>query len=316
MIKQTKIDAVISWVDNGDVKHQKKMFRYLPKTEVNARKEFKKRFIEVEEIKYVVHSILKNASFIRKIFIVTDEQIPEFIKSNKTGIYAKVEIIDHKAIFKDDESFLPVFNSRSIETKLYQIPNLSEHFIYFNDDIFLLNPVNQNDFFINDEPVIRGKWKKFKEDIFYKKYFSNKDTQKPKHGLAQDKSAKIAGFKRLFKFQHTPIPMRRSTLKSFFEKNRDLELMNIKHKFRNKEQFLVQGIANHIEIKNNSCKILRDYQLVNLTSYKKPFLYIYLKFKLTNYRTNKLFLNIQELNLYKKSNKKFVLNWLEKKYKL
>ena len=29
-------------------------------------------------------------------------------------------------------------------------------------------------------------------------------------------------------------------LKEFFEQNRDLEVKNIKHKFRNKQQFLIQ----------------------------------------------------------------------------
>jgi len=316
MMEQVPIDAVISWVDNADFKHQQKMFSYLPESEANFRNEFKKRFIEVEEIKYVVLSILKYAPFIRKIFIVTDQQIPKFIKSDNKGVYSNVEIIDHKDIFGADASMLPVFNSRSIETKLHQTPNLSEHFIYFNDDIFLLKPVKQSDFFVDGEPVVRGKWKRFKENILFKKSSSDQNSKRPKHGIAQEKSAKIIGFKRLFKFQHTPIPMRRSTLLDFFNENRELELKNIKHKFRSREQFLVQGIANHLEIRNKTCKILHNYQLVSFTTYNRSFLSIYFKFKCLFLRRNKLFLNIQELNLYKKSNQEFVLNWLEEKYKL
>ena len=310
------IDAVITWVDNGDAVHQEKLFRHLPETENTARQEFKKRFIEVEELKFVVHSILKYAPFIRTIFIVTDNQTPKFITTDASERYSKVKIIDHKDIFKSDASYLPVFNSRSIETKLYEIPNLSDHFIYFNDDIFLLKPVKKIHFFNEGVPVVRGKWKKFKEDIFYKKFVSKKDNPKPKHGMAQDLSAKTIGFKKVFKFQHTPIPIRRTTLKDFFEENRELELANIKHKFRNKEQFLIQGIANHLEIKNKTCITLQDYQLVNLTSYKRSIAWLYFKLNILSQKTNKLFLNIQELNLYSEANKKFVLNWLERKYKL
>ena len=49
-----------------------------------------------------------------------------------------------------------------------EIPGLAEHFIYFNDDFFLLNPVKEEDFFIEGKPVIRGLWT-FYEDIWYKK---------------------------------------------------------------------------------------------------------------------------------------------------
>lgn len=310
------IDAVITWVDNGDTAHQEKLFKYLPENKVNARREFKKRFVEVEELKFVVHSILIYAPFIRKIFIVTDNQVPKFIKNDISNRYEKVKIVDHKDIFKKDALYLPVFNSRSIETKLYDIPNLSEHFIYFNDDIFLLKPLNQLHFFREGLPVIRGKWKKFKEDVFYKKLVPKKVNPKPKHGLAQDLSAKTIGFKKVFRFQHTPIPIRKKILKEFFEQNRDLEVKNIKHKFRNKQQFLIQGIANHIELKNKSCITLEDYQLVNINSYKRKIVWLYFKLNLLANKKNKLFLNIQELNLYKERTKKFVLDWLEKKYKL
>ncbi len=310
------IDAVITWVDNGDAKHLEKIFEYIPKTEVERRGKLKKQLFEVEELKYVVHSILKYAPFIRSIYIVTDNQKPKFLNTNNIDGYAKVKIIDHKEIFKGDTSYLPVFNSRSIETKLYNIPNLSEHFIYFNDDIFLIKPVKPSHFFYKEEPVIRGKWNKFKEDVFYKKLVPKKNIEKPKHGIAQDLSAKTIGFKKVFRFQHTPIPMRRSTIKTFFATHRNLELRNIKHRFRNKEQFLTQGIANHLEIKNETCLTLENYQLVKLTSYKRSITWIYLKLKLATLQKNKLFLNIQNLNLYNELNRKFVLNWLEHKFKL
>jgi hypothetical protein len=309
------IDAVITWVDNGDAKHLEKILKYIPKAQNERRKKLKKQLIEVEELKYVVHSIIKYAPFIRTIYIVTDNQCPKFLKKSDER-YAKVKIIDHKDIFKDDAAYLPVFNSRSIETKLYDIPNLSEHFIYFNDDIFILKPLDQTHFFREGLPVIRGKWEKFKDDKFYKKFTTKKEDTKPKHGLAQDLSAKTIGFKKVFRFQHTPIPIRKKVLKDFFEQNRKLEIKNIKHKFRHKEQFLIQGIANHIEIKNKSGIMLQDYQLVNITSHKKKIIWLYFKLHVLANKQNKLFLNIQKLNLYKEANKKFVLDWLEKKYKL
>lgn len=95
--------------------------------------------------------------------------------------------------------------------------------------------------------------------------------------MTQDLSAKLIGFKNVFRFKHTPIPIRKKILKEFFEQNRNLEIKNIQHKFRDKDQFLFQGIANHIEIKNNSCTTIEDYQLVNINSYKRSVIWLYVK---------------------------------------
>ena len=80
--------------------------------------------------------------------------------------------------------------------------------------------------------------------------------------------------------------IRKNVLKDFFEQNRKLEIKNIKHKFRHKEQFLIQGIANHIEIKNKSCVMLQDYQLVNITSYKRKIIWLYFKLHILTNKQN------------------------------
>ena len=54
-------------------------------------------------------------------------------------------MVDHKVIFRDFTEFLPTFNSTTIETMPHYIPNLSEHFIYFNDDMFLIKPTKISD---------------------------------------------------------------------------------------------------------------------------------------------------------------------------
>lgn len=310
--KNNPIDAVITWVDLSDLTHQKAIEAF--SSEKNDSVKFKTT--SVEEIKYTVHSILKYAPFIRNIFIVSDKQTPRFLKTTNNSSYSKVKMVDHKTIFKEDASVLPTFNSRSIETKLYEIPGLSEHFVYFNDDIQLLRKTTETDFFIDGKPVLRGKWKKFKEHIFYKKFSFKKKTKRPGHVLSQEKSAKILGFKKLFKFHHTPHPMRVSTLKFFFLNNRELELNNIKHKFRSNQQFLTQGIANHLELKNKTCSVIQDYQLIHFRRFTKPILWLNFKLNYLSNRKNKLFLNLQDLNLCPKSKLAFILKWLEKKYRL
>lgn len=311
------IDAVITWVDGNDINHQKKMLPYVEDKSKIKDKNFRTRFDQVEEIKFTVNSILKYASFIRNIFIVTDNQTPLFLKEKKEGTYKNVFVVDHKDIFKEDQEYLPVFNCRPIETKLYDIPNLAEHFIYFNDDMFLLKEVKIADFFIDKQPVIRGKWLKFNEDIFYKRWFnSEKKKKRAGHKKAQEKSAKLVGFKKYYKFHHTPFALRKTTFLNFFKEHRAVEVLNIQHKFRNVEQYTPQGLANHIEIKNKTCTLKNDYQLVYIQNYKKTFAWLKYKLNTHTQKSNKLFLNMQSLDQCPKDKLDFVLTWLEEKYKL
>jgi hypothetical protein len=158
-INNFPIDAVLTWVNGNDDTHNLKMSSYIEKDIEIKNKKFRTRFDQVNEIEYSVKSILKFAPFIRNIYIVTDNQTPLFLINNNN--YKNVFIIDHEEIFSGFEDFLPTFNCRPIETQLYKIPDLSEHFIYFNDDMFLINNTSPNDFFINGLPVLRGKWKIF-----------------------------------------------------------------------------------------------------------------------------------------------------------
>ena len=54
-----------------------------------------------------------------------------------------VNIVLHEMIIPQD--LLPTFNSTTIEMFLPLIPDLAEHFIYGNDDIFVLKPTQPTD---------------------------------------------------------------------------------------------------------------------------------------------------------------------------
>ena len=71
-----KIDAVITWVDGSDPKYQVKYQGFLEK-----RGDFKKQYMQADEIDFCVLSIIKYAPFIRKIFIVTDGQAPDLTET-------------------------------------------------------------------------------------------------------------------------------------------------------------------------------------------------------------------------------------------
>ena len=127
------IDAVILWVNGNEDKHRNKISKYVENKSVSSSKKFRTRFDQVNEIKFTIDSILKFATYIENIYIITDEQTPEFLDKNvRKDCYSSISIVDHSVIFESYEEFLPTFNCRPIETCMHRIPGLSEHFIYFN----------------------------------------------------------------------------------------------------------------------------------------------------------------------------------------
>ena len=306
--EQLTIDAVILWVDGNDEKHRTKMLPYLENKALATSEKFRTKYDQVNEIKFTIDSIIKFAPYIRNVYLITDNQIPQFLKDKtNTDAYNSVSIIDHSIIFKGYEEYLPVFNCRPIETCMHRIPNLAEHFIYFNDDFFLIDKTEPEDFFKNGLPILRGKWLKFDEDKLYKKF------KKPRigHKTAQQLAAKIVGLNTYYNFKHTPHPLRKSTFKDYFKKNEALFLENIKYRFRNANQFTPQGLANHLEIKNKTCYFKDDLQLMYFRSYKKP-LYWY-KFKLNLKSKGKLFLGLQGLDQSPPKILDYILGWLKER---
>lgn len=307
--KEFPIDAVILWVDGNDKKHKEKILLYIKDKENINSKKVSTRYDQVDEIKFTIDSILKFAPYIRNIYIITDNQTPSFLINNNEDTYKKVSIIDHSIIFSGYEEFLPTFNCRPIETSIYRIPNLAEHFIYFNDDFFLINKTKPTDFFRDGLPVLRGKWLKFDKDIFYKKF----KKRRYGHKTIQQKAAQLIGFKKYYNFKHTPHPLRKSTFENYFRNNKEVFVENIKHKFRVKTQFTPQGLANHIEIKNKTCILKDNLQLMYFRSYKKPIFWY--KFKLNRKDKGKLFLGLQSLDLCPPTILMYILQWLEKRMK-
>ena len=63
--------------------------------------------------------------------------------------HPRVRVVPHEAIFPDITA-LPTFSSHAIEACLWRIEGLSEHFVYFNDDMFLGRATSKATFFTRD----------------------------------------------------------------------------------------------------------------------------------------------------------------------
>uniref|UniRef100_T2MCA8 N-acetylglucosamine-1-phosphotransferase subunits alpha/beta n=1 Tax=Hydra vulgaris TaxID=6087 RepID=T2MCA8_HYDVU len=106
------------------------------------------RFADNNELKYSLRSIDTFAPWVRKIFIVTNGQIPNWLNLD----HPRIQLITHEEIFAN-KSHLPTFSSPAIESNIHRIPGLSKIFIYMNDDVFFGKEVWPDDFYTHS----RGK---------------------------------------------------------------------------------------------------------------------------------------------------------------
>ena len=137
-----EVDLVCPWVSGQDPKHREKRDHWLRESGLPPRI-FNPdvRYVEEDELRYALRSVEQFAPWVRKIFLVTDDQVPPWLDRSNP----RVEIVDHRQIIEPE--FLPTFNTKVIINSLHRIPGLSEHFIYTNDDCFFGQPCHREDFF-------------------------------------------------------------------------------------------------------------------------------------------------------------------------
>ncbi|MEU4557504.1 stealth family protein [Actinoplanes sp. NPDC023936] len=138
------IDVVYTWVDGEDPVWRARRDHALGghTDALNDQSANESRFISRDELRYSLRSILMFAPWVRRIFLVTDDQVPTWLDQEDP----RITVVSHKELFAD-RGTLPTFNSHAIESQLHQIEGLAEHFIYCNDDVFFGRPVTPHHFF-------------------------------------------------------------------------------------------------------------------------------------------------------------------------
>lgn len=135
------IDFVITWVDMNDPKWRADFLKYSGKTGNEKNSVSEARFRDYGFLRYWFRGVEKFAPWVRKIHFVTSGQKPDWLDENNP----KINLVDHKDYIP--EQFLPTYNSVVIERYLHKIPGLAEHFVYFNDDFYIINKVSIERFF-------------------------------------------------------------------------------------------------------------------------------------------------------------------------
>ena len=172
-IDEEPIDIVIKYIDLTDVTLNREGIKQIFKDQ------------DHEELRYSVRSIFDNIPWFRKIFIVMPNEKVKYFKSQE-------EIKDRIVYIKDKDVI--GYDSADIYNFLLRLWNLSkfnvsENFIYMDDDYFIGKPLKKSDFFYYDEEqkkvlpniVSDGLEVLNKEKIYreYNKYFEERDKINP-----------------------------------------------------------------------------------------------------------------------------------------
>lgn len=142
------IDIVILWVDGADPAWRAQKSAYLPPAERDS--DSANRYRDWGLLPYWFRSVERFAPWVRRIHFVTWGHIPAFLNVDAP----KLHVVRHDEFIPAE--YLPTFSSHTIELNIHRIPDLAEHFIYFNDDMFLLRPLAETDFFREGLPCTYG----------------------------------------------------------------------------------------------------------------------------------------------------------------
>lgn len=156
-MKEIQIDFVVLWLDANDPKWQNDYEKYSP---LSKQGKEPVRFRDHDTFKYWFRAVEKYAPWVHKVFLITNGKFPDWINKDCT----KLELVKHEDYIPHD--LLPTFNSCVIELFLNNIKGLSEHFVYFNDDLFLNAPVTPNYFFEDSLPCDNNKESCFNVPIY------------------------------------------------------------------------------------------------------------------------------------------------------
>lgn len=142
-MKKEKIDVVIPWVDSNDSQWQALKEQY---SGVKSADKSESRYRDWDNLQYLFRGIEKFLPWVNNIYFITCGQKPKWLNTQ----CEKLRIVNHTDYIPSD--FLPTFNSSTIEMNLHRIEELSEYFIFLNDDFFPIRPLQPTDFFVNGLP--------------------------------------------------------------------------------------------------------------------------------------------------------------------
>lgn len=245
------IDFVVSWVDGNDPAWRAEKKKYLPSQGQDAAEE---RYRDWGNLKYWFRGVEAFAPWVRTVHFLTYGHLPEWLNTE----CPKLHIVRHADYIPAE--YLPTFNSHTIELCMHRIRGLSEQFVYFNDDFFLLRPVKPERFFVKGkpcdmlafQPVVANPENPVMSHIYLNntlvlsKYFKKRENVKSQPGnyfkvgypplyffynMLELLFPRFTGFYTV----HGPMPFLKHTFETLWEKEGALLRETCSHKFRDEK---------------------------------------------------------------------------------
>lgn len=137
------IDVVYTWVDGADARWRRRRDAALRSgaegpVEVHPSALDESRYLDSEELRYSLRSVLCYAGWVRRIHLVTDDQVPDWLDVG----HPRLNVVSHRELLGGSR-----FNSHAIESGLHRIPGLAEHYLYLNDDVLFGRLAHPGDYF-------------------------------------------------------------------------------------------------------------------------------------------------------------------------
>lgn len=319
-----QIDAVISWVDGRDINYQKKLQDFCKSKNLNHKTIIEPtRINQVNEIYYCLECLSRNTPWLRNVYIITNQQIPDAIYNLKNPNFAKkIQIIDQNNLLKLIDINTPIFNSLSVEWLMWLIPDLSNNFLYLNDDFFITRPMQAEDFFVNGKIKLRGEWKTQSHQKFFYKFklilskFLKLPMPKPKtnpHRNWQEKAANLAGYKKKFYLlEHAPYNLNKNTFKKYIKSNKSILQENASRPFRDDAHISSVPLITHLNLINNLAINDKSKKAIMVNGSTHSFNKIKKRLDKASKNPNISFVCMQSIDEAPLEVKEYMLNWLEK----
>lgn len=146
---EKKIDFVVLWVDGNDPEFIREKNKYTPYIEqIDNDEDNLHRYRDYGTFNYWFRMVERHAPWVNNIYLITNGQRPKWLNVN----HPKLKWVRHEEFIP--EEYLPTFNSSAIEMNIHRIDGLSENFVFFNDDMYLIQDVKYSDFFVNEKPKL------------------------------------------------------------------------------------------------------------------------------------------------------------------
>ena len=245
------IDFVVLWVDGNDPAWQAEKSKYQGRALDDSNSA--NRYRDWGLMSYWFRAVEKFAPWVRTIHFVTCGHVPSFLNLD----HPKIHHVRHGDFMPAD--ILPTFSSHAIEMNIHRIPGLAEHFVYLNDDTYLLRPMPETSFFrdglpctyggeypielagrlgiwqhaaVNDLGVINGHFDKKVQVARYGKKYTDRCYRWQDNIRTRAAEKLFPNYFTGFKNLHAPAAYCKSTFQAVWEAEPELMAQTTAHRFR------------------------------------------------------------------------------------